>query len=452
MNIEMVSGTLTDAQMREAIKSHNAKRYLDNVLYIEGKNPTILGREFKDVTAPHSNIAIPYGRKIIKTVSGYMFKPGLIQVVSENEQYLEALHDVFWENDEDTKTAQIGEQVSLQGVGYEVHYMDGRIPRFTRIPAAGVVVFESLDLEPVILAVMRTIKRTEERVGVEVYYADRVDYLHYDTSRWDMYGEGIKFVMDNSVPHEYEAVPVAVFQNNEEKVGDIEPAIGLIDAYDRLMSDSVNEFDRFAWAYLVLKGMGLNREDAEEVKNKRVFEILSEFGDVRFLTKDVPHEFIQFMAEWIRKEIHKQTHVPDFTDDKVASGGMSGVAMDRMMYDFETLCSVKEMYFKDGLYRRVELLNTVMAKVGLPVGDLRDIDFIFNRNKITSLVDLGTAMQLYAGHVSERTLLQSFAPFVTDVDAEVDQVAEEKTANMERFGAGLMGGADEPEESPADGE
>ena len=447
MTTMTIDKALTDDQLRGVITGHNAKRYLDNLAYMRGENPEIMGRQFTDVTAPHSNIPIPYGRKIIKTVSGYMYKPGLIQVVSENEAFLDGLHDVFWDNDEDTKTSQIGEITSLHGVGYEVHYMDGRRPRFTRIPTPGVTPVYSRDLEPVLLAVVRTIKRDEDRVDVEVYYPDRVDYLHYETNRWDIHGESMKFFLDVQVPHEYEAVPVAIFKNNEEMVGDFEPAKYLIDANDRLMSDSVNEFDRFAWAYLVLKGMGISKEDAEDIKQKRVLEILSEFGDVKFLTKDVPAEFIQFMAEWIRKEIHKQTHVPDFADDAVAQGGLSGAAMDRMLYDFEFICSTKEMYFKDGLYQRVGLLNTVMGKVGLPTGDLRDVGFVFNRNKGVSLLELGDAMQRYAGHVTQRTLLETFAPFVKDVDTEIDQLAEEKTANAEAFGLGLM---DEPEDDATD--
>lgn len=454
MNIQLQSGALTEDQLRKVIIEHNAKRYRDNLRYMEGKNPTILHREFKDVTAPHSNIAVPYARKIIKTVAGYMYRPGLIQPVSEDEQYLKALKDVYWENNEDTKTAQIGEQVSLQGVGYEVHYMDGTLPRFVRVPAPGAVPIYSQALEPDLVAFVRTIERSKERVDIEIYYADRVDYLHYNTSQMPLSQfqgalDRIKFKFDASAPHEYEAVPVVVFKNNDEEVGDIEPALGLIDAYDRVVSDSINEFDRFAWAYLVLKGMGVSKEDAEDIKQKRILEIMSEFGDVKFLTKDVPHEFIQFMAELLRKEIHKQTHVPDFADDAVAGSGLSGVAMDRMMYDFENLCVSKEMFFKDALYDRVRLLNTVMGKVGYPTADPKEIDFVFNRNKVTSYEELGKAMQFYAGHVSEQTLIEQFAPFVKDPRAEMEAVTEEKKSNAEAFGLGLM---DEPEDDATESE
>lgn len=427
--------------------SGDQKRYRNNLRYNRGDNPTIKDRDFYGVPDPHGNIAVPYGRKIIKTVAGYMYKPGLIQVVSEDEQYLEAIKDVYWDNNEDTKTAQVGEQVSLQGWAPEIHYMEQTRPRFARVQTVGCVPVYDQAIEPELVAFIRSLPRSEDRVDVEIYYDNRIEYWHYDPKQAMQRLDQVHFIQDGAEPHEYENVPVAIFRNNEEMVGDIEPALDLIDAYDRLMSDSMNEIDRFSSAYLVLRNMSMSKQDAENAKWNKIFEVFGDEADVKFLTKEVPHEFIAHMGEWIRKEIHKQTHVPDFADDSVASGGLSGVAMDRMLYDFENLCSVKEMFFKDGLYRRVELLSTVMGKVGMPVGDIRDVDFVFNRHKVTSMTEQGQALQFYAGHVSERTLLEQFAPFVDDPDAEIEAVSEEKQSNLEMFGAGLM---DEPDDRPDD--
>ena len=80
-------------------------------------------------------------------------------------------------------------------------------------------------------------------------------------------------------------------------MGDFEAVQPLIDAYDVLMSDSMNEFDRFAWAYLVLKGFQLSKNDVEDIKFKRVFQNLDEKSAIEFLTKEIPTEFVKHMGD-----------------------------------------------------------------------------------------------------------------------------------------------------------
>ena len=67
---------------------------------------------------------------------------------------------------------------------------------------------------------------------------------------------------------------------------------------------------------------GLNKEDAENIKSQRMFEHLGKDGFVKFLTKDIPTNFFQFMKDWIKQEIHQQTHIPDFLD--MSGGQLTG--------------------------------------------------------------------------------------------------------------------------------
>jgi len=63
--------------------------------------------------------------------------------------------------------------------------------------------------------------------------------------------------------HYFGAVPIAVFKNNEEEVGDFEKVISLIDAYDKMESDSLNDFEYFTDAYLALYGFTADPEDIQ---------------------------------------------------------------------------------------------------------------------------------------------------------------------------------------------
>lgn len=61
-----------------------------------------------------------------------------------------------------------------------------------------------------------------------------------------------------SVPHYFGAVPLTEYWNNARERGDFERVLPLIDAYDLLQSDRVNDKQQFADALLVLTGvMGL---------------------------------------------------------------------------------------------------------------------------------------------------------------------------------------------------
>jgi SPP1 family phage portal protein len=200
------------------------------------------------------------------------------------------------------------------------------------------------------------------------------------------------------------------------------------------MSDSMNEFDRFAWAYLIFKGYQPPSEmEARDIKRKKIFGVDAD-GAVQFLTKDINSDFIKFMAEWIRKEIHKQTHVPDFLDAGKTGDSLSGVAIDKLLYDFEFVAATKEALFKDGLYQRIQLINNVMGQ-GRAVFGLDDspaglVDITFNRNKPSNYIENADLAQKYTGILSQQTIIKEFAPFVDSVDDEMELIAGEQGPDM----------------------
>ena len=65
--------------------------------------------------------------------------------------------------------------------------------------------------------------------------------------------------------HYFGGVPMVEYWNNAREQGDFEPVMGLIDAYDALQSDRVNDKQQFTDAVFVLKGVGaLGIDDTEE--------------------------------------------------------------------------------------------------------------------------------------------------------------------------------------------
>jgi len=236
---------------------------------------------------------------------------------------------------------------------------------------------------------------------------------------------GSNLVMsDEDVPHFYKQVPLAIYKNNEEQIGDFAPVIRLINAYDVLMSDSMNEFDRFAWAYLLLKGMSLSQEGAEKVKRQRVFEQLEDTGDVAFLTKTIDTDFIKFMADLLRSEIHRQSGIPNLEDYDGA--GASGKTLTKFIYLMELFTDPKESYFKDGLFKRAELINAILSMTGSG-GDVSEMDVVMTRNTPDNSDEQAEIFNKYAGGISAKTRIEHFADFVDDPEEELKMVEEEQS-------------------------
>jgi len=415
----------TAKEIKELVDTYKAgerhKQLVTNLDYYLGQNTMIMHREVPStVGGPDNRVPVSYGRRIINLVTGYMYRPGLIQYTADSpgdEAYLAKLQEVFDANKEPIKTEQMGKGTSIQGVGYEFHYLTGdpksvtvkALPRFTKLNAPEVLAIYDYAVEPELWAFIRFIMQGDTQM-VWVYYKDG----------WDKYEarEGKNYVKTESGLHYYGRVPLVVYQNNEETIGDFEPVLQLIDAYDVLMSDSMNEFDRFAWAYLVLKGMSLSDTDAKRLKQMRTFENLSPDASVAFLTKDMPTDFIKFMTDLTRAEIHRQSGIPNIEDYDGA--GASGKTMSKFIYLMELFTDPKESYFKDGLHKRIEMIDAVKrwspGKVGI----------IMNRNNPDNSEEQAKIFNAYATGITLKTRIENFADFVDNADEEIEALEAER--------------------------
>lgn len=404
----------------------------DDELYYLGENPTILKRYFGDSAGtPDNKIPISYARKIINTITGYMYKPDSITYTVDDGSEPEFTL-MFKDNDEPIKTSRLGRLTSTYGVAYELHYKDKKDmesveSKFVPIDPRELIPVYDYSIEPKLKAAIR-FYRKGKIITFEVYY-DKVvkEYVWEDGAKTDLTQRQEWF-------HFFPSIPVIVFKNNEEEISDFEPIKRLIDAYDVLMSDSMNEFDRFAFAYLLLT-QNVEEEELKKIKKLRVFTNLEDTAAVQFLTKEIPFGFIQNMIDNIRFEIHNQSHVPNFTDIKTGEQ-ISGVAIDRLLYDFEFIAATKEAYFRKGLEDRFKLLG------------YDDVYITMKRNKPTDKAsDAALYNQYYNKGISTETLISEFAPFVDNPAEEIADAQKEQSGMVETLPE-MIPDEDETEQEP----
>ena len=86
---------------------------------------------------------------------------------------------------------------------------------------------------------------------------------------------------------------------------------------------------------------------------------------------------------------------------------------------------------RKALQRRIELICAIANLKGSE-SVWRDIKITFTRNLPTNLTETAQVVNSLRGLVSDQTLL-SLLPFITDTQAEMDRLAEEKQANYSLY-------------------
>ena len=379
--------------------------------YYQGKH-NIIYRVLSDSNKPNNKIVNAFPNYITDMITGY-FMGNPVVYTSSDEDYLEKLQDVLDYNDEQNHNVEISKDQSIYGVAYELLYLDENADiRFKKINPQNTILILNNTLDEDMLYGIRYYKNNilnPDEITLELYSL-------YDITTYTMEGENLKFI--ERVDHPFRMVPIAAYYNNEEEMGDFEIVMSLVDAFDKLASDNVNDFEQFADAYLKLKGMeGTDSDDVAAMRENRVL-ILPEDGDADWLIKQINDTYLQNTLESIQNNIHKFSKVPAMTDENFG-GNLSGIALRYKLIGLENKVATKESYFKKGLQRRIELITNIFYTLGSQY-DYRDISMIFSRNLPANEKEAAELANMLWGIVSDETVLAQL-PFVNDPAKEIEK-------------------------------
>jgi SPP1 family phage portal protein len=436
--------TLTEPDIIDFIKTYESEvvpKYDKLWQYYLGKNTTILDKRSPDPNNPDNRTPVSYGRKIITTFTGYAYRPRYITYKSENQRLLDELMITFNENNEHIKTSLNGRNTGIFGVSYELLYIDqskrtGKPEvKFAIIDPREMILIYDYSLDQEKKMAIRVYPIDEENWKVVLYYPDRVQYYDLKRDKWRYTNE---LTLTGEEQNFFGEVPVIAYYLGQEAQGIIEPVLPLIDDYDLLISDSMNEFDRFAHAYLLLVKMSLSDQTKSAspgvfksalalIKQRRVFEQLPDKDAVSFLTKDIPTDYIKFMTELIKEQIHTQSHVPDL-GSSAFKDGVSGVAIQRLMFDFENVVSNAEAEFDTGLYDRIRLITVFFGLTNRADGDFDEITISHKRNAPLNLAEYAdTSLTMSQAGFSRASIVEIWPDDVfPDVEQELARQDEDR--------------------------
>ena len=187
--------------------------------------------------------------------------------------------------------------------------------------------------------------------------------------------------------HGFARVPMVEYRNDEHARGDFEDVMPLIDAYDALQSDRMNDRAQFADALLVLTGvMGIGTQEnptdfragMQRLRQDRTLSLPDSDARADWLVKTPLENDIDVLRNAIAADIHKFSMTPDFGDERFA-GNVSGVAIKYKLFCLEQKMRIKERWFVRGLRERARVLATWMAQHGLHAPDVRDLRITLSR-------------------------------------------------------------------------
>jgi SPP1 family phage portal protein len=409
-NAKFIEQVIADYQTEEAPRIEKLNRYYN------GKHD-ILNRSMDDPTKPNNRIVHPFGTYITNTVNGY-FMGAPVFYTSDNDPFIEALSDILKRNDESHVNAQHAKQSSVAGWSAELMYMNEQNDiRFTQLDTKNLVLIYDDSIEPEIIGAIRYYASKDYISGDITNYAELYtkDDVVYFAEGKDGYYEA------NRKDHYFKEVPVVVYRNNSELIGDWERLIPAFDAYDKAVSDHSNMIEYFSDCYLVLTGLTAEPEDIAAMKENRVM-LLGENGKAEFLVKSADVQTLETYKTRLEQDIHKFAQVADMQAEGFTKD-LSGIAIRYKLLALEHLSRTKERHFKKALQKRIRLIANILNLQGQSV-NYTDINVHFERNLPVDVAEKIKSVKELYGIVSEHTLLSQL-PFVEDVQAELDRMKAE---------------------------
>jgi SPP1 family phage portal protein len=387
---------------------------------------SIMNKRYSDPTKPCNKTVINYCKNIVDSYCGYLATPSHISYSSSDD--IEEVMNILKYNDYQAEDADFLLNALIYGTAAELMYIDSNSQtRFRLInPTQCFGVYDD-SLTGDLMYFVRFYK-VNEWDNTDTYNVDV--YSDYDIKHYKMSGTygAVHFVSEE--PHYFSQCPANIFSLQDEK-SIFDCVISLQDAANELLSSEIDDYSAFCDAYLALVGVDADAEDIADMKRNRVM-ILPEGASATWITKNASDAQVENILKRIHEAIYRVAQCPDFSSESFVGGVSSGIAIQYRLTGMETRAGKIEAEMKKALQRRIEIICGI-ATLKLGEDLFRDVEISFKRNIPDDMNSIVALVNSLKGSVSDSTLLAQI-PFITDVNAEIEALQAQKTANMELYG------------------
>ena len=399
--------------------------------------------------APHQILAVTnFARYISKTNVGYLLGNPVQYLVSDGYN-IDAITDLYRKQTIGKLDVELATDASVFGHAFERIYTDENSDSWsTRVdPRNVILVYDDTVKHEKMFAVVYVPSYDEKgeviRGQFEATILTPTMIMERTLKNGELIGDG-----KDDTAHSFGEVPIIEYMNSSDRIGDFEPVISLIDAYNILQSDRVIDRERLVDAILAFYGSDFDEKQRKELKDSRIIANMPEGSKIEYVIKNIDEADADVLRQTIATDIHKISMTPDMSDEKFA-GNSSGVAILYKLLAFEQHIKDKERYFEDSLMDRFRLYNNfLVAKSTMAIVPTEEIDAVFKRALPQN--DLETSQMinnLIGTELVDKETLAAQLSFVQDAKETVELAEAEAGEDM------ALGnyGTDEPNE-PENGE
>lgn len=431
---EVVNGLITGDQHRDNLSLYNK-------LYSYYMSEAVASRE-----TPHELLAITnHARYIVKTNVGYLLGNPVAYLASEKVN-IEPLLNNYRKQTIGNLDVETATDASIFGHAFERVYLNKEAKvRSTRIdPRNIILVYDDTVEHNKLFAIIY--QQAVNAKGESVQNAYDMTILTNTMIMERQLKDGqLSGDEDEDIEHGLGEVPVIEYMNSSDRMGDFEPVISLLDAYNILQSDRIIDRERLLDAILAFYGMDMSKKDQEDLQESRTIANIPSDAKIEYVVKNINEADADVLRTAILADIHKISMTPDMSDQNFA-GNSSGVALQYKLLAFEQHIKDKERYFENTLVDRFRIYNHALVGVGeMSTVEPGDIDVVFRRALPQNDLEVSQMINNLEGIVDRETLVSRLS-FVQDTKETIKLAQEEQEAEMKLNNYGT----DKPNESEDD--
>ena len=382
-----------------------------------------------------------HAKDIADTSTGY-FMGNTISYSNSEDTDIDELLIAFDNAEVDESDHDNALDMAIYGVAYEYVYARENENildiKSLEVENTFIVYDDSIEQQP--LFGVYYFKRKENKADTETYQAVIMTKQFVYSIVLEGKEKGV--ISEKPTPHNMGDIPIIEYKNNKYSIGDFEQQIGLIDSYNSLTANRINDKEQFIDSILVLYGARLGDDEEESIKameslaEHKLLELHPE-ARAEYLSKTLNENEVETLRNAVKQDIYTFSHIPNLTDENFA-GNSSGVAMEFKLLGLEMITKIKQRYYVKGLKKRIKLFANYLGLTQIAI-DANSIVPHFSRSLPKNLLEISQIVSNLDGKVSQETLLSQI-PFVEDPMSEIEKVNEEKQENIAQNQLILTGG------------
>ena len=383
----------------------------------------ILKREKDDVLS-NNKVVVNHAKYITDTNVAYLLG-NPVDYQPADGYNIEPILNAYKKQTINDLDSEIAKDVSIFGLQYEYVYANEKAePKSCEVDNKNTIIVydDTVEHNKLFGLIYRPVYKGDAFKYWEIIYVDKEVKRTYKSHSKSLEKVGV------DEAHAFGDVPIICYKNNPEYMGDFETVIRLIDAYNKLQSDRINDKEQLVNAILMFYGMDFDEEQAEELKVSRMLANVPADARAEYLTKTMQEGDVDILRKSIEADIHKISMTPNMSDENFV-GNSSGVAIKYKLLPFEQNIKNKERYMEKGLMERFKLYNNfLITKSQMSEVPVEEVDVVFKRNLPSNDLEISQMINNLADYVDKETLVGqlSFIKDASEIVALKEKEDEEK--------------------------